>query len=145
MMDKHNNQVSLVMESLSQNEAFARTVVAAFIAPLDPGLDVLSDIKTAVSEAVTNSVIHGYRSGKGEISLNMSLENGKLSIIISDRGFGIADIEKAMEPLFTTTEPEMERAGMGFTVMESFMDSVKVTSAPGEGTTVEMVKDLNNG
>ena len=144
MMEKHNNQLSLVMESLSQNESLARTIVAAFIAPLDPSLDVLSDIKTAVSEAVTNAVIHGYRGGKGQISLSMSLKNGELSILVSDQGIGIKDIERAMEPLYTSSKPEMERAGMGFTVMESFMDKVKVRSLPGQGTTVEMIKDLKN-
>lgn len=137
-----DNQITLLMASKSQNEALARTVVAAFIAHLDPSLEVLSDIKTAVSEAVTNAVIHGYKNGNGEIILAMSLESKVLSISVSDKGIGIDDIEAAMKPLFTTTDPEMERAGMGFTVMESFMDSVKVTSAPGQGTTVEMIREL---
>ena len=144
MMDKHNNRLSMVMESLSQNESLARTLVSAFIAPLDPSVDVLTDIKTAVSEAVTNAVIHGYKGGKGEITLSMSLADGELCVTVSDKGVGISDIERAMEPLFTTSKPEMERAGMGFTVMESFMDKVKVTSFPGQGTTIEMIKDLNN-
>jgi len=147
MMEKYNNQVTLLMKSLSQNESLARTVVTAFVAPLDPNINVLTDIKTAVSEAVTNAVIHGYQGEKGEIKLGLSLQDGELRVTVSDQGAGIPDIEQAMEPLFTTTLPEMERAGMGFTVMESFMDSIKVSSRPGQGTTVEMIKnlDLDNG
>jgi len=137
-----DNSAVLTFESRSQNESLARTVVAAFIAPFDPSLDVLSDIKTAVSEAVTNAVIHGYKGGKGEITLAMKITDSKLSLTVTDRGVGISDIEKAMSPLYTTSKPEMERAGMGFTVMESFMDSVSVSSFPGQGTTVEMHKDL---
>jgi len=143
-MEKYNNQITLAMESRSQNEALARTVVAAFIAPLDPDMDVLTDIKTAVSEAVTNAVIHGYKNELGKITLAMSLNDGVLHITVSDQGMGIANVQQAMEPLYTTTSPEMERAGMGFTVMESFMDKVVVHSSPGQGTTVEMVKDLSD-
>lgn len=142
-MDKFNNKITLVMDSKSQNESLARTVIAAFVAPLDPSLDVLSDIKTAVSEAVTNAIIHGYRNETGEIDLSMELEDKQLRVCVSDHGVGIQDIEKAMEPLYTTSQPEMERAGMGFTVMESFMDKVTVRSEPGLGTTVEMVRDLS--
>lgn len=144
-MKKYDNHLTITMAAKSQNESLARMVVSAFISPLDPNLSTLTDIKTAVSEAVTNSVIHGYKSGEGEIVLTMALKNGGLSITVSDQGIGIPNIEQAMEPLYTTTSPEMERAGMGFTVMESFMDSVNVTSAPGKGTIVEMVKDLTNG
>ena len=144
-MEKYDNQVTLIMESRSQNEALARTAVAAFIAPLDPGLDILTDVKTAVSEAVTNAVIHGYGNSQGEIILAMTIKDSKLRITISDQGAGISDINLAMEPLYTTATPEMERAGMGFTVMESFMDKVIVTSSPGKGTTVELIKDLNSG
>jgi len=143
-MEKFNNHISLKMESRSQNESLARTVVAAFIAPLDPDINTLSDVKTAVSEAVTNAVIHGYRNMGGEITLEMTLRDGELKIIVSDRGAGIANIEQAMEPLYSTSKPEMERAGMGFTVMESFMDSVEVKSVAGEGTTIAMTKDLKN-
>ncbi|MCL2420770.1 MAG: anti-sigma F factor [Defluviitaleaceae bacterium] len=142
-MEKYNNQMTVVMESRSQNESLARTVVAAFIAPLDPSMDVLTDIKTAVSEAVTNAVIHGYKNELGEITLAMSLLDGELRISVSDKGAGIANIQQAMEPLYTTTSPEMERAGMGFTVMESFMGKVTVHSSPGQGTSVEMIKDLS--
>jgi len=136
-----NNKISLQMDSLSQNESLARTVVAAFIAPLDPSIDVLVDIKTAISEAVTNAVIHGYGSKEGQIKLDLAIEGEELKITVSDTGAGIQDIEQAMEPLYTSL-PEMERAGMGFTVMESFMDSVKVKSSPGKGTAVEMVKKI---
>ena len=144
-MEKYNNQITLVMESRSQNESLARTLVAAFIAPLDPDLVVLTDIKTAVSEAVTNAVIHGYGDVVGEVKLTMALQGGELRVTVTDRGAGISNIQQAMEPLYTTTKPEMERAGMGFTVMESFMDKVVVNSSPGQGTTVEMVKDLTHG
>ena len=140
-----DNHINLTMESLSQNESLARTVVAAFIAPLDPDIDTLADIKTAASEAVTNAVIHGYKGTKGEITLDLILEDYKLYITVTDQGVGISNVERAMEPLFTTTTPDMERAGMGFTVMESFMDTVEVTSALGHGTTVMMIKDLKNG
>ena len=144
MMDTGNysNNITLKMDSKSQNESLARTVVSAFISPLNPDMGTLSDIKTAVSEAVTNAIIHGYEEKDGSITLTMSLEGSKLCIAVSDKGVGIEDIIKAMEPLYTSTRPDMERAGMGFTVMESFMDEVKVVSAPGSGTTVEMTKDL---
>ena len=136
------NKISIQMDSRSQNESLARTIVAAFIAPLDPSVDVLMDVKTAVSEAVTNAVIHGYGGSDGQINLELSLEDGELKVTVSDTGTGIADINQAMEPLYTSSKPEMERAGMGFTVMESFMDSVKVKSSPGKGTAVEMVKKI---
>ena len=136
-----NNKISLQMDSHSQNESLARTLVAAFIAPLDPSVDVLMDIKTAVSEAVTNAVIHGYGNLEGQIKIDLAIEDTELKITVLDDGAGIADIEQAMEPLYTSL-PEMERAGMGFTVMESFMDSVKVKSSPGMGTAVEMVKKI---
>ena len=141
-MEKHNNEITLMMESKSQNESLARTIVAAFIAPLDPDMDMLTDIKTAVSEAVTNAVIHGYGEQAGKIELSLSLKNGELRVIVSDQGVGIPNIEQAREPLYTTSVPEMERAGMGFTVMDSFMDSVTVNSLPGQGTTVVMLRDL---
>lgn len=143
-MEKYNNNITLRMDSLSQNESLARTVAAAFITPVDPDINLLTDVKTAISEAVTNAVIHGYRNSEGEITLSMSLKDGVLYTTVTDQGVGIADIARAREPLYTTM-PEMERAGMGFTVMENFMDSVKVESAPGKGTIVEMVKDLVNG
>ena len=136
------NRAQLIMESRPQNAGLARLFVAAFIAPLDPSVETLTDVKTAVSEAVTNAVIHGYDSQpEGSIVLSLALEDGRLHIVVQDHGAGIPDVSQALMPLFTT-RPEMERAGMGFTVMESFMDSVTVASTPGEGTTVEMVKQL---
>ena len=141
-MEKYNNKNSLQMDSISQNESLARTVAAAFIAPLDPNLDLLTDVKTAISEAVTNAVIHGYAGGAGQIILELEIAEDELKVKVIDQGAGIKDISQAMEPLYTTM-PEMERSGMGFTVMESFMDTVKVHSVLGSGTTIEMVKHLS--
>ena len=128
-------------ESCSQNEAFARTVVAAYITRLNPTLEELSDVKTAVSEAVTNAVIHGYESGPGRIFMTCNIHNNEVEIEIEDFGVGIADINKAMEPLYTT-RPEWERSGMGFAFMEAFMDELEVRSKLGEGTRVVMKKTI---
>ncbi len=134
---KYTNQVSLVFPSRSANEAFTRSAAAAFAAQLDPTLDELGDIKTAVSEAVTNAIVHAYPDSLGKVELKLRLYPGnELEIIVRDWGVGIPDIEKARTPLFTTGNEE--RSGMGFTIMESFMDSLKVKSAPGKGTTVTM-------
>ena len=157
------NEMELIFDAISDNESFARVAVAAFITNLNPTLEEMSDIKTAVSEAVTNSIIHGYGgsdippenlrdqgpviTGEGEevlpgkVRIHCVLEKGILHIEISDTGKGIEDVEKAMEPLFTT-RPDLERSGMGFAFMEAFMDDLKVESAPGKGTTVRMVKKL---
>ena len=136
------NEMKMTFISRSANEAFARTSVAAFVSQLDVTLSQLTEIKTAVSEAVTNSIVHGYADTIGMIYINTIIyENGKVKIKIMDRGCGIDDVEKAMEPLFTTAENE-ERAGMGFTIMDSFMDSLQVTSKVGNGTTVTMEKYL---
>jgi stage II sporulation protein AB (anti-sigma F factor) len=129
------------MRGLSVNESFARMAAAAFITPLDPAVDELEDIKTAVSEAVTNAIIHGYPNGEGEVRLTLSCEERDFIAEISDDGTGIADIKAAREPMFTT-KPELERSGLGFTVMETFMDSVDVVSVPGGGTTVTLKKTL---
>ena len=136
---QYTNQVSLVFPSRSANEAFARTAAAAFAAQLDPTLDELGDVKTAVSEAVTNAIVHAYPDtlGKVEVKLRLYPDN-QLELIVRDWGVGIPDIEKARTPLFTTGNEE--RSGMGFTIMESFMDSVKIRSTPGKGTTVTMRK-----
>ena len=129
--------MKLVILSKSLNESFARTTVAAFIASLDPTISELADIKTAVSEAVTNSIVHAYKDTVGLIYITSQIyENGKIIIKIKDRGAGIENIKKAMEPLFTTGGEE--RAGLGFAVMQSFMDKVKVNSKPGKGTTVTL-------
>jgi anti-sigma F factor len=133
--------MKLVIESVSENEAFARTVVAAYITRLDPTLEELADVKTAVSEAVTNSIIHGYVGKKGEITVNCRIQGKEVEIEVIDQGVGIADIPKAMEPLYTT-KPEWERSGMGFAFMEAFMDSLQVESEPGKGTKVIMRKEI---
>ena len=135
------NEMKLTIESRSANESFARVAVAAFAAQLDPTIDELNDIKTAVSEAVTNCIVHAYRDKIGLIYINVQLaENGEVIIKIRDRGCGIEDVKKAMEPLFTTGEED--RAGLGFSVMESFTDKVTVRSKPGVGTTVTLKKKL---
>ena len=133
------NEMQLDFVSKSENESFARVVVAAFASQLDPTLDELADIKTAVSEAVTNAIIHGYENTVGIIRISSKLYEDKVVITIQDWGKGIEDIEKARQPLYTS-KPELERSGMGFTVMEAFMDQVDVISELGKGTTVIMKK-----
>lgn len=137
------NEMKMEFLSKSNNEAFARVVAAAFASQLDPTLEELADVKTAVSEAVTNAIIHGYESKNGIIKMICRLYEKSIEIEISDEGKGIEDIEQAMQPLFTS-KPDMERSGMGFTVMESFMDGVKVHSRPGEGTTVVLTKNFGS-
>ena len=137
-----DNYMELSFPSLSVNEGFARTAAAAFAAQLDPTIDQLSDLRTAVSEAVTNAIIHAYGSDpKALITLRCEREGRKIRIVVKDTGCGIADIELARRP-FYTSKPELERSGMGFAVMEAFMDRVEIDSAPGEGTTVVMEKEL---
>ena len=141
-MKNEINRVTLRFPSKSSNESFARSAAAAFAAQLDPTLDELEDIKTAVSEAVTNAVVHGYGDTIGMITMTVRLfEDKAVEISVADKGKGITDIEKARQPLFTTGGAE--RSGMGFTIMESFMDSLKVRSKEGKGTTVTMRKKLN--
>lgn len=135
------NEMLLEFESKSQNESFARTVVAAFAAQLDPTIEELADIKTAVSEAVTNSIIHGYTDNSGVIKMRCVISNNELTVEIMDDGVGIENIEKAMEPLYTS-RPELERSGMGFSFMEAFMDQLEVESNIGEGTIVRMKKKI---
>lgn len=136
------NQMKLEFLSVPENEGFARVAVSAFAVQLDPTLDVLADIKTAVSEAVTNAIVHGYGEKIGVVCIAAALRmDGMLEITISDQGRGIEDIAQAMQPFFTT-QPEKERSGMGFSVMQTFMDNVAVESSPGEGTTVRMEKRL---
>ena len=135
------NELKLTMDSRSINEGFSRVAVSSFIACTDPNIEELTDIKTAVSEAVTNAIVHGYKETSGKIYITVSIfENNIIRIKIRDKGVGIADIEKAMEPLFTTAGEE--RAGLGFAVMESFMDKVRVASRPDMGTTVTMEKKI---
>ena len=135
------NEMRLTMDSRSINEGFSRVAVSSFIACTDPNIEELTDIKTAVSEAVTNAIVHGYKDFSGKIYITVSIfENNIIRIKVRDKGVGIADIEKAMEPLFTTAGEE--RAGLGFAVMESFMDKVRVASRPDMGTTVTMEKRI---
>ena len=139
---KSENYMNLEFPSRSANEAFARSAIACFAAQLDPTLDELGDIKTAVSEAVTNCIVHAYPDRVGPIPMTVSVYPGRVvRIVIADKGIGIPDIPRAMEPLFTTGNPE-ERSGLGFAVMQSFMDKVSVRSAPGRGTRVTLTKHL---
>lgn len=138
----NKDYMELCFPALSENESFGRAVVAAFAARKNPTVDMLSDIKTAVSEAITNAIVHGYGGQDGVIRLKAWLDGDTLHISVSDDGVGIADVGKAMEPFFTTC-PEGERSGIGFTMMQSFMDGVSVQSAPGQGTSVLMWKDIN--
>ena len=133
------NYMKLEFLSKSNNESFARVVVAAFASQLDPTIEELSDIKTAVSEAVTNAIIHGYEYNEGIVIIEGIIEKNRVEIIVKDKGKGIDDVDRAMEP-FYTSRPELERSGMGFTVMETFMDDLSVESHPGYGTVVKMVK-----
>lgn len=136
------NEIKLQFPSLSENERFSRLVVSGFASQLDPQVDEISDIKTAVSEAVTNSIVHAYKNEIGKIELLARIyEDNVIYIKIKDYGCGIPDIKRAMEPLFTTS-PEEERAGLGFAVMESFMDKLKVFSREGKGTSVILTKKL---
>ena len=142
-MRKIMNEMRLSVLSRSANEGFVRTAVAAFVAQLDPTVDELADIKTAISEAVTNCIVHGYRENLGTIYIQVRImENAIVNIKIRDKGCGIENVAQAMEPLFTTGGEE--RAGLGFAVMESFMDKLRVTSAPGRGTTVVMEKIIKS-
>lgn len=138
-----DNKICIELMSKSQNEGFARVAVAAFVSQLDPTIEELSDVKTAVSEAVTNSIIHGYENKKeGIIRIEASISANEITISVEDFGKGIDNIEQAMEPLYTS-KPELERSGMGFTVMESFMDNLEVVSEDGKGTKVIMKKKFD--
>ena len=133
------NEMRLSFLARKGNEALARMAIAAFVAPLDPTLDELAELKTAVSEAVTNAIIHAYPDGEGWVSVEAVLEGDLLTLVVRDEGVGIADVEEARQPLFTT-RADLERSGMGFVIMENFMDSVEVESSPGKGTVVRMTK-----
>lgn len=139
---KPQNETVIILQSRSCNESYARAAVAAFFAQLDPTVEELCDIRTAVSEAVTNAIVHGYREEVGPVRITARIyPNRRITIAVKDSGCGIPDISKAMEPLFTTC-PDGERSGLGFSVMQSFMDKVRVRSAPGKGTTVTMERTL---
>ena len=135
------NQMRLEFDSISANEAFARVAAAAFMTQMNPSMEEVADVKTAVSEAVTNAIIHGYEGEVHKIVIRGRIDGEWLELSVEDRGVGIADVEKAMEPLYTT-RPELERSGMGFLFMEAFMDEVKVESEPGKGTAVMMKKRI---
>jgi stage II sporulation protein AB (anti-sigma F factor) len=137
------NEMKLEFVSKSSNEAFARVVAAAFVSQMDPTLEELADVKTAVSEAVTNAIIHGYENRYGIITMICRQFDNSVEIEITDEGKGIEDIEQARQPLFTS-KPDMERSGMGFTVMESFMDRIEVRSEPGKGTTILLYKSFGS-
>jgi len=141
---RHENEMELVFESRSVNEGFARVAVAAFMTQLNPTLEEVSDVKTAVSEAVTNAIIHGYEKEVKKIWIRCRLMEQTLYIEVEDQGRGIEDVTKAMEPLFTT-KPELERSGMGFSFMEAFMDGIEVESEVGRGTIVKMQKIIGKG
>lgn len=142
-MREVNNYMKMTIAGYSKNESLARMCAAAFASQLDPTIEEISDIKAAVSEAVTNCIVHGYRDTIGDIDIRMKiLDSDTFYIKISDKGVGIENIEQAMQPMFTTS-PDGERAGLGFAVMESFTDKLKVKSTPGKGTSVTMIKKLD--
>lgn len=141
MKSKVENTMELIFDSKSENESFARVVAASFCTKLDPTVEEIADIKTAVSEAVTNSVVHGYEGGEGKIRMKAYLIGNEITIEIHDDGVGIENVSRAMEPLYTS-KPELERSGMGFSFMEAFMDELKVVSTRNNGTTVTMKKRI---
>ena len=141
---ENTNEMQLIFDSRSSNESFARVTVAAFMTSLNPTVEEVSDVKTAVSEAVTNAIIHGYESEVHNIYIRCRTEGKTLYLEIEDEGKGIEDVKQAMEPLFTT-KPELERSGMGFSFMEACMDKLEVESVPGKGTTVKMEKTIGKG
>ena len=136
-----NNQMELTFSAAAQNESFARMVISAFLVQANPTMSVISEVRTAVSEAVTNSIVHAYDNEEGKVVLRAKLDETYIYIEVEDYGKGIADIEQAMQPFFTT-QPEQERTGMGFALMQSFMDGVRVSSSVGNGTLVFMKKRL---
>lgn len=138
----YSNFAKLEFDSNSFNEGFARMVTSAFLMPLDPTLEVLADVKTAICEAITNCIIHGYENTKGTIFMNLQFKDGEFTVEIIDKGVGIENVEKAMEPMFTT-KVEKERSGMGFCFMEAFMDELRVDSTVGKGTKIVMKKYIN--
>ena len=141
---ENTNEMELIFDSRSSNESFARVTVAAFMTSLNPTVEEVADVKTAVSEAVTNAIIHGYENEVHNITIRCRTQEKTLYLEVEDQGRGIEDVEQAMEPLFTT-KPELDRSGMGFSFMEAFMDDLEVISAPGKGTCVKMKKVIGKG
>ena len=138
----YDNELRMEFDAISCNEGFARMAVSAFITPLNPTLEEMADVKTAVSEAVTNAIIHGYERREGMVELYCAYQERKVYIEVADQGRGIEDVAQAREPLYTS-KPELERSGMGFTIMETFMENMRVESVVGEGTRVYMEKTLS--
>lgn len=141
---KNTNEMEVIFDSRSENERFARVAVAAFLTQLNPTVEEVSDVKTAVSEAVTNAIIHGYEDTYHKVSVRCKIEENLFSVQVKDSGCGIEDVEQALLPMYTT-KPEMDRSGMGFAFMEAFMDKIEVESSPGEGTIVKMEKRIGKG
>ena len=141
---KNTNEMEIRFESRSANEGFARVAVASFLTQLNPTVEEVADVKTAVSEAVTNAIIHGYENEIHKVNIRCRIEENVFWVEVSDKGRGIQDVEEAMRPMYTT-KPEQDRSGMGFAFMEAFMDSVEVESEPGKGTTVKMKKAIGKG
>ena len=140
---ENKNEMKLIFDARSVNESFARVAVVAFITDLNPTLDEIADIKTAVSEAVTNAIIHGYQDPEEKVELTCKICGTEVDITVEDKGTGIADVKRAMEP-FYTSKPELERSGMGFSFMEAFMDRLEVESSTGNGTRVHMVRKIGS-
>ena len=141
---KHTNEMEIRFESRSENEGFARVAVASFMTQLNPTVEEVADVKTAVSEAVTNAIIHGYEDEIHKVSIRCRISENVFTVEVSDKGRGIENVQEAMQPMFTT-KPEQDRSGMGFAFMEAFMDSVEVESEPGKGTCVKMTKTIGKG
>ncbi len=141
---RDTNEMEVIFDSYSSNEGFARVAVASFMTQLNPTVEEVADVKTAVSEAVTNSIIHGYEQEIHKISVKCRIDKGVFIVTVKDTGKGIEDVEQAMLPMYTT-KPELDRSGMGFAFMEAFMDKVEVESVPGQGTTVRMEKTIGKG
>ena len=141
---KNTNEMEIIFDSHSSNEGFARVAVASFLTQLNPTVEEVSDVKTAISEAVTNAIIHGYENEIHKVSIRCRIEGQQMTVEVRDHGVGIENIEQAMTPLYTS-KPELERSGRGFAFMEAFMDHVEVESEPGEGTTVRMKKTIGKG
>ncbi|MCQ2399338.1 MAG: anti-sigma F factor [Clostridia bacterium] len=140
---ENNNEINLTFNSLSENEALARNVISCYVLPLNPTVSEITDIKTAVSEAVTNAIVHAYKDKIGKVEMSASVDGNTLHIKIKDEGVGIEDVEKALEPFFTTSDGD-ERSGMGFTIIQSFMDGFKVESVLGKGTSIYMSKVIGS-
>lgn len=141
---RNTNEMEIIFDSHSSNEGFARVAVASFMTQLNPTVEEVADVKTAISEAVTNAIIHGYENEVHKVSIRCRIEKQQFIVEVRDKGVGIEDVEQAMTPLYTS-KPELDRSGMGFAFMEAFMDQVEVESKPGEGTTVRMRKTIGKG